>query len=700
MLYCIYFGSMNWLFIKSLGEISMVRPNLSLRLLVVLSVFLFPFNMGIAQEQSMRWTPEVMIQFKRVGGTSISPDGKFIAYTVSVPLLEGEKSEFLTHIWVASSDGKRNDQFTFGEKSCTNPKFSPDGSLLAFTSSRGSDGKNQLWLLKMSGGEAEQLTKTKSGISSYNWSPNGKQIAYIMNDPPSEKEDKDKKEKRDVQIVDADHKNGHLYTITIEKNSKGERMTKRLTSGQFHVVSFDWSPDGKTIVFAHKIDPTADTWPTTDISTIPSDSGAVSLVFSWKGSDTNPMYSPDGKWIAFASDVGDPKWASFEDLYIIPAKGGEVRRLAETPDRNFSMIGWSPDSKDIYVSETDRTSSRIYAVPFNGSKPRIVTPGAGNYSGFSNSSDGKSFAYVHQTPEVPPDVFVSPVKKFQPKKLTDVNKDFPKLPMGKTEVIKWISTDGKEIDGLLTLPVNYEKGKRCPLILSIHGGPAGVFTQGFTAAGTTYPLQAFAQEGYAIFRPNPRGSSGYGKEFRFANYNDWGFGDYDDNMTGIEKLIEMGIAHPDSLVICGWSYGGYMTSFMITRTNRFKAASVGAGVTNLMSFVGTADIPSFLPDYFSGEYWDRIDTFMKHSAMFNVKNISTPTQILHGEKDARVPLSQGQELYIALKRLGVETEMVVYPRMPHGLQEPKFIMDAGKRMIEWFNKHLGRAGVPQTAGGE
>ena len=187
-------------------------------------------------------------------------------------------------------------------------------------------------------------------------------------------------------------------------------------------------------------------------------------------------------------------------------------------------------------------------------------------------------------------------------------------------------------------------------------------------------------------------------DFRFANINDWGFGDYEDDMTGVDKVIEMGIAHPDSLVVCGWSYGGFMTSFIVTRTNRFKAASVGAGVTNLMSFNGTSDIPSFLPDYFGGEFWDRIDAYMKHSAMFHVKGVATSTQVLHGKEDDRVPLSQGQEFYVALKRRGVPTEMIVYPRTPHGPKEPKLIVDLGKRMIAWFNKHLGRKSSDTTVG--
>lgn len=274
------------------------------------------------------------------------------------------------------------------------------------------------------------------------------------------------------------------------------------------------------------------------------------------------------------------------------------------------------------------------------------------------------------------------------KKLSDANHDFPKLAMGKTEVVKWKSKDGKEIEGLLTYPVNYKVGNKYPLILNIHGGPTGVFVQTFTAAGAIYPIQAFAQQGYAVLRPNPRGSSGYGKDFRFANYNDWGFGDFDDDQSGVDKVIEMGVAHPDSLVICGWSYGGYMTSFTVTKTNRFKVASVGAGVTNLMSFNGTADIPSFIPDYFGGEFWDRAEVYTKHSAMFNIKNVKTPSQVIHGERDIRVPPSQGFEFYAAMKRLGVPTEMITYPRTPHGPQEPKFIQDIGERMIAWFNKNL------------
>lgn len=457
----------------------------------LLVAFVFP---AASQDMSKGWTPEVMIKFKRVGGTAISPDGKRIAYTVSTPLKEGEKSEFLTHIWLVSDDGKLNYQFTYGDTSCSIPAFSPDGKYLAFISSRGASGKNQVWAIRMTGGEAERVTNAKAGVNSYAWSPDSKRIAYTMNDAETEAEEKAKKERRDMVVEDADLKYAHLYTVPLEKDSKGERKTSRLTGGNFHITSFDWSPDGRVIVFAHQATPSVDVWPTTDISTVPSDSGAVNPLVTWKGSDTSPRYSPDGKWIVFASDKGDTKWARAYDLYVIPSGGGEPRKLAETPDRSFATLAWTEDAKAIYVSEADRTVNRVLAVPVDGSKPQIVTPGEGNYSGVSFSLRGSVMSFIHQTSQAPPDVFVTNLTKFEPRKITEVNADYPKLAMGKTELIRWKSKDGKEIEGLLTYPVRYQKGTKCPLILNVHGGPAGVFTQTYTGAGSIYPIQAFAHK--------------------------------------------------------------------------------------------------------------------------------------------------------------------------------------------------------------
>jgi dipeptidyl aminopeptidase/acylaminoacyl peptidase len=268
------------------------------------------------------------------------------------------------------------------------------------------------------------------------------------------------------------------------------------------------------------------------------------------------------------------------------------------------------------------------------------------------------------------------------------NRDIALPLIGKTEAIRWKSKDGLEIEGLLTYPANYETGKRYPLILNIHGGPTGVYGETFIGGFGPYPIAALAERGFAVLRPNPRGSGGYGKDFRFANYNDWGGRDYEDDQAGVDKVIEMGVADPDRLGIMGWSYGGFMTSWTITQTNRFKAAAIGAGVTDLWSFTGTSDIPGFIPDYFGGEPWAAFTSWTKHSPITYIKNVKTPTLLLHGEADERVPVSQGYEYYNALKHQGALAKMVVYPRQHHGPNEPKFIMDIMQRHIDWMEKYV------------
>lgn len=636
-----------------------------------------------------RWTPELSMQYKSIRGTAMSPDGRLIAYVVREPLMKGEKSEYLSHIWVVSTDGKSDVQYTRGEKSASNPSFSPDGEFLAFTSSRSK--KNQVWVMRVMGGEAEQVTEAKNGVATYQWSPDGEYIAYTMKDPDTEEEEKARKEKRDVILVDQNFKYNHLYKVTVAKDEDGKRNTKRLTSGDFHIMSFDWSPDNKHIVFSHKPDPRTNTSRSgTDISMVPADSGAVKPLVARPGADRNPEYSPNGKWVAFISHGGQPENIGLGDLYIISAAGGTPKKLAETPDRNIRSIEWSSDGKRIFLTETFRTFRHVLAVPLNGNEPGFITSGDGIFGSVSFNRKTSQMAFTYQNFNTPVEVYTSPVRKLDMKKLTEVNENVPKPKMGRTELIKWKSKDGLDIEGLLTYPVNYEKERSYPLILNIHGGPAGVYTQSFTGNPSIYMIQYFAQKGYAVLRSNPRGSTGYGKDFRYANFKDWGFGDYEDIMSGVDKVINMGVGHPDSLCVMGWSYGGYMTSYVVTKTNRFKAASMGAGLPNLISMTTTTDIPDYLVAHMGGELWEDYETYEKHSAIYRIKNVTTPTQVIHGAKDLRVPFTQGQEFYVALSRIGVPTEMVVYPRTPHGPREPKFLMDVSERILTWFEKHLGR----------
>ena len=634
-----------------------------------------------------RWSPALSMRYHNVSGLAMSPDGGLVAFVVRKPIMEGEKSEYRSHIWVVAADGSVNVQYTQGEKSATNPQFSPDGRYLAFTSSR--SGENQVWLMRVRGGEAEQLTKAEAGVGSYRWSSDGTRSAYTMRDPDTEEEKEAKKEKRDVILVDQNFHYSHLYTVTLAKGTDGDRLTQRLTAGEFTVTGFDWSPDGGTIVFSHKADPRINTFDT-DISTVPVDSGPVTALVTRPGADNSPRYSPDGRWVAFSSHGGNPERIGLGDAYVIAASGGEARKLADSPDRNVGRVTWSGDGSMIYFTEAVHTTRQLLALPVDGESPRQITQGDGVFGSFAFNAERDRMAFIYQDSDTPADVHVSPVRRFQMSKVADIHAGVPRPPMGRTILLSWASPDGRKIEGLLTYPVDYQQGRRYPLVLNVHGGPAGVYTQSFTGNPSIYMIQYFAEEGYAVLRPNPRGSSGYGKEFRYANIRDWGYGDFEDLMSGVDKVVDMGVAHTDSLLLMGWSYGGYMTSFAVTKTDRFKAASMGAGLPNLISMTMTTDIPDYLVAHMGAEFWEDYDVYEKHSAMYRIANVVTPTQVIHGKNDDRVPMRQGQEFYVALKRRGVPTEMIIYPRTPHGPREPKFVMDVSERIMTWFEKHLGR----------
>jgi dipeptidyl aminopeptidase/acylaminoacyl peptidase len=653
----------------------------------LISLLVLLFATTILSVAQTTWSPEMQVKTRALASPRISPDGKRIVYTVSDAVMTTDKSEFVTQIWLASSDGKEDNQITFNEKSSTNPKWSPDGNWIAFTSNR-KDNRNNLYVLRVSGGEAEQLTDLKSSISDFEWSPDGKWIAYSMSDAKTEDEEKNDKGRNDFRWVDENQKMARLYVVPVSKDSNGKRESKKLTSDNRHVTGFNWSPDGTRIVFNHVSSPVANAWPSSDIAIVEVATAKVTPLAATAAAESALHFSPDGNWIsATVSDV-PVRWAQSDTIRIYPANGGEPKVMALSHDAQPSLIGWSPDGRKIMFYESKGTGTSVYETDVAAGTIKELKYSNAVISAVSMSKDGSAYAFVIQSSEKPPEVAIIRAGAETLTQISRVNSELTKMPFGKTEVIKWKSTDGREIEGLLTYPVGYVAGTKVPFILNIHGGPAGVFQQSYIGGRGAYPIATFASKGYAILRPNPRGSSGYGTEFRRANIKDWGQGDYEDLMTGVDKVIEMGVADPNRLGVMGWSYGGYMTSTIITKTKRFKAASAGAPVTNLMSFTTTADIPGFIPDYFGGQFWEAPDVYAKHSAMFNIKNATTPTLIQHGEADIRVPISQGYELYNALKAQGVPTRMIVLPRQPHGPNEPKMQIAAMQSNLDWFDKYL------------
>ncbi len=650
--------------------------------------------LSAADPKPAAWTPELMLKAKTIADVAVSPDGKRAAFSVSMPVIDGEKSEWVSQIYVAGSDGKQSVQLTRGDKSATNPAWSPDGQWIAFLTPRAGP-KSNLWRIRVDGGEAEQLTDEKGGLTAFQWSPDGTQIAFLMVDPKSDAEEKADREKRDAFVVNENQKRSRLYVIPVNPNAEGKRPVRRLTGGDLHVGgllggrNFDWSPDGTKIVFTHQPTPLVDDWQKTDLSIVELATARVTTVVATEAAETQPVFSPDGTLIAYAASETPPQWAFASRVFVVKTGGHEARALAETFDLKPAIVGWTKAQDRVLVSEVQRTVNRLSALPLDGSAPVDISPADLMVEQPAINSTHTHVGFVSESMDAAPEAFISAVSSFKAQPVSQVQ-ELPQLPTGRTTVVQWKSADSRAIEGLLTMPVGYKTGDRVPLLVIAHGGPTGVFVQSCIVGRGPYPIAVFAAHGYAVLRCNVRGSSGYGKEFRYANYNDWGGGDYRDIMSGVDALVDQGIADPERLGVMGWSYGGYMTSWIITQTRRFKAASVGAGVTNLMSFTGTADINDFIPDYMGGEYWEQFDRWQAHSAMFHIKGVATPTLIQHGDKDVRVPISQGYELYNALKRQAIPVKMVVYPRQPHGLQEPKMQLDAMQRNVEWFDQHLGK----------
>ena len=651
-------------------------------------IFVFAIFCGGAASVAQgpqQWTPELSMQVRTIGEVLPSPDGKLAVWTETSAVMEPEKSEMNTQVFLARSDGSHRLQLTHGEKSANAPDFSPDGHFVFFASDR--SGKRNIYRIAVDGGEAEAITDTKGTLTTYHVSPDGKWIAFTGAEARPEL-DIAKKQKLDFRVVDDQPLDLSLYLVSVEPNVEGKRPVRKLVSGPYTAGAFVWSPDSRFIAFETRPSPDADVARKADIAEVEVVSGTVRTIAATNATESEPRYSPDGRYLAFVRSADPPVRLSASHIILRARLDGKERVLPDTPDEMPNLMGWARDSRAMYFTEAKGTRTVLYAMPVDGPPSPAFVPRGTFGMGLRLNASGTHAGVALQTPSEPPEAYVLEMAAKTPVQVSAANTNLSKPPLGETREIRWKSTDGKEIEGLLTLPVGYEQGKRYPLILNIHGGPSGAFTETFIGSAGLYPIATFASRGYAVLRPNPRGSVGYGGKFRASNVNDWGGGDYKDLMAGVDHVIGMGVADPNRLAVMGWSYGGYMTNWVITQTNRFKAAATGAGLSDLISMWGTNDIPSTLDDYFEGTAYEQPERYIKMSPLYHVQNVTTPTLILHGEIDPRVPTTQGYEMYRALKRRGVDTAMVVYPRTQHGPQEPKFVLDIMQRHLDWVAKHM------------
>lgn len=632
-----------------------------------------------------------MLKVKSVSDVQVSPDGRSVAFAVTQHDLE--TSEPISQIWLARADGNQSFQLTHDIHSSTSPRWSPDGERVAFLSTR--SGASNIWATDSDDKETKQLTDSKSGVSAFRWSNNGHFIAFTAPVNPTGEEENRRKAKEDWHVVGTGYAYQRLWVVPVVTKGDGPQPARLLTKqdyqlgGAFGGGFMDWSPDDRKIVFAHMPRPRFDDWRKLDIAEVDVESGAIRTIANTPASEDTPLYSPDGKWIVYRRSDIPPGWAIDFRICIVPASGGPARELAETFNREPSLIGWASDSRSLFVQEALGTSRAIYRVPLNGEPVSFYASGEGDFSEAALNSTRTAMGFSAQDSAMPPEAFsISLSSPAAPRQASHVNADLPKLPLGQTRVIRWKGPGNLDIEGLLTYPVGYQEGKRYPLIVISHGGPPSNFSQSFIASPGHYPIAAFASRGYAVLRSNVRGSTGYGKTFRYANYGDWGGGDFHDMMAGVDKVIEMGVADPERLGIAGWSYGGYMTSWAITQTHRFKAASIGAPVTDLASMNGTADMWTFTPDYMHAESWESPEVYIKHSPVYNAKGVTTPSLIQQGSNDTVVPLGQGEEYYNALYAQGVPVRMVIYPRSGHSPRETKILRSIMQENLDWFEKYL------------
>ena len=653
----------------------------------LISLLILGLSSVIAQTKS-NWSPTQTIKHKVISTVRVSPDGGKVVYAVKeLKTIEG-KSEFINHLFISDINNTNTIQLTQGEKNNINPKWSPDGKKIAFVSNR--DGKNNLYFLKLGAGEAERLTDIKTGINDFKWSTTGNQIAFTSSDFETEEETGNKKSGNDWFFMNENFKQGRLHLLQLNKKDKnGMPQITTLSKENRHINSFSWSPDDQWIAYAHAASAGVEDNTFCDISMIKISSGEVKVIANSPVGENQPLFSPDGKFIAYYNLDEKGIWGGKTSVKIFALENGSVQTLADTPNGPAELIGWSSDGKTIYTLEPFHTSTKIFSLSSDGKQATEWTTGTkGVLSGLELNSKGTHFGFTFQNTSIPQDGYISSTNSFSALKISNINPELTNLPVPKTELISWKSFDGMEIEGLLTYPLNYEAGKKYPFILNIHGGPAGVFSENFIAVSGIYPLAALAENDIFILRPNPRGSNGYGLKFREANHRDWGGGDYKDLMAGVDYAISKGWVDANKMGVMGWSYGGFMSSWIVGHNNRFKVASIGAPAVDLVTQDLTDDIPGFLPSYMEKQPYEDWKVYDDHSPLRFVQNVKTPVLLQHGQADVRVPFSQGIMYYNALKRRGVPVRFLVLPRQPHGPAEPSMILKTAQTNLSWMLHYL------------
>lgn len=669
---------------------------LSVSTLLLASLYA-PAQSSSSQSPVQAPTIDQSLEMHSVSAPKISPDGKRVIYEQS--RTNWDANSFDTDLWIADISTGETHPLSSANKSSTNAQWSPDGKWIAFLSGRpaaikGSpDGQTQLYLMPADGGEAQQLTKMEKGVNGFEWAPDSKHVA-IATESGETKAQKDRKESfGDYHVIHADYQMTHLWLLELPTTDRAGRTTALkdpdLLTPQdtFTIGSFSFSPDGTRIAFDALRDPDLISGFSDDIYTLTLADKSVKKIVATEGPDRDPQWSPDGTQIAYVtSNAAKFFYYAPSRIAVVPATGGTSRILTASFDEDPDLLRWSPSG--IYFSALQKTRSELFLLdPASSSVKPVATPGADIAAQFTFSKDFSHAAWRGASANTYAEIFASDLPAVTPVQLTHAGEQLSGFITAKREVVQWKSSDGTTIEGILIKPSDFDAMKKYPLLVIIHGGPTGVDLPNLNP-DRYYPMERFVAKGALILRPNYRGSAGYGEKFRALNVRNLGVGDYADVISGVDSLIAQGFVDKDRVGSMGWSEGGYISAFITTSSDRFKAVSVGAGISDWATYYYNTDITPFTPQYLHATPSDDPEIYRKTSPITYIDKAKTPTLIQHGGSDHRVPLANAFELRQALEDHGVPVKMVVYDGFGHPINKPKQQRAVMEENENWFAHYI------------
>lgn len=667
--------------------------------------YLFPLFIICASTAFSQHVPtfEEVISLRSVGSVKLSADGKHVLYTVQTA--DWNENRFDTEIWLSKNGGSPLPLTNTVKGNSSGGEFSPDGKWIAFLADRGS--KTQIYIINIEGGEARPVTDEDESISSFEWHSSGNSFIFLK--PEKEEKRKKEQEKRygGFEADDSEFTRSHLWQINFNPTlpdlselpcyEKTDSLkvkagclewpkAKRITKGDFTVTSFRVSPDGKYVAFGHQPDPLINSFLKSDISKVSLSDNEITSVVKNPSSDGLEDWSPDSKEILFTSNLSDStsNFYTNSKLFAIQIETKATRQLAKTLDEDLGGFTWTPTG--IYASIWTKTKRHLYRVDPTTGAHSVFRNSPNQIFNFSFSKDGQTIAYTARADDQLNEVFVSDLKEAGVQ-VTDMTSQIKNWKFAQSEVISWKSKDGATIEGVLHKPKDYDPSKKYPLLVVIHGGPTGIDTP-TPVPGYVYPVLQWLDKGCLVLRPNYRGSAGYGEAFRSLNVKNLGVGDMWDVMSGIDYLDKKGMIDKSKMGSMGWSQGGYISAFLTTNTDVFKAISVGAGISNWMTYYVNTDIHPFTRQYLKATPWSDEMIYKKTSPMTNINKAKTPTLIQHGEFDRRVPIANAYELLQGLRDKNVRAELIVYKGFGHGITKPKEKLAATWHNWQWFNQYI------------